>query len=150
MAHMTRPRLKAVETHADFTMLLTFVNGATFLVDFKPIIADSIGLAPLNDPAEFTRAMVIPGEGWAVEWEESDIQIGADTLWLDAQAQNAADEGTRVFTRWRSKYRLGLKQSAEALGLTIRTVSAYSNGRRPIPRTVQLACVGWEALHKAA
>ena len=150
MAHMTRPRLSAVETLDDFKMKLTFINGAVFMIDFKAFFVESPGLLPLRDPAEFAKAAIIPGEGWTVEWVEQDIQIGADTLWLDAQAQNATDESTRFFAGWRARYGLGLKQAADALGVTPRTISAYSNGSRPIPKTVRLACIGWEALKKAA
>jgi hypothetical protein len=150
MAHMTRPRLQQVEPLADFTMKLTFRNGSNFIVDFKPFFAESPGLDPLRDPAVFANAVTISGEGWTVEWPDCDIQIGADTLWMDAQAQNAPDESTRFFTGWRARYGLGLKQAAEALGLTPRTISAYSSGSRPIPKTVHLACIGWEAMHKKA
>lgn len=150
MAQMTRPRFAAVETLDGFRMKLTFVNGTVFTVDFTQFFSDSPGLLPLKDPEEFARATIAPGEGWTVEWVERDIQIGADTLWLDAQAQNAPDESIRFFAGWRARYGLGLKQAAEALGVTPRTISAYSNGSRPIPKTVRLACIGWETLKKAA
>ena len=150
MAPMTRPRLKQVEPLPDFTLKLTFVNDATFVVDFKPFFTESPGLAPLRDPVIFAQAVMIPGEGWTVEWPVCDVQIGADTLWMDALAQHAPNEETRAFAGWRSRYGLSLKQAANALGLTPRTISAYSNGSRPIPKTVQLACIGWETLKKAA
>jgi hypothetical protein len=152
MAKMTRPRLKAVEVLPDFKLRLTFINEAVFSVDFKQFFDEYPGLAPLREAGTFNKATLIPGEGWAVEWPEQDIQVGADTLWLDAQAQNAQDEGTRFFARWRARYGLSLKQAAEALGITTRTVSAYSSGSRPIPKAVQLACIGWETVqqHRAA
>ena len=85
-----------------------------------------------------------PGEGWTVEWPDLDIQIGADTLWLDAQAQNASDENTRIFAKWRAKHGLSLKEAAVALGITPRTISAYGTCKRPVPRYIVLACKGWE------
>ncbi len=102
------------------------------------------GLQPLKDPAAFAKAMVITDEGWTVEWPELDIQIGADTLWLDAQAQNAADENYRGFAQWRVRHRLSLADAANALGMTTRTMSAYGSGKRPVPRYIALACKGWE------
>jgi len=149
MAQMKRPRLSTIETLDDFKLRLTFRNDSIFTVDFKPFFDESVGLAPLRDPVEFAKASVDEW-GWTVEWVERDIQIGSDTLWLDAQAQNAPDEQTRFFTGWRARHGFGLKQAADALGLTPRTISAYSNGSRPIPKTVQLACIGWETLHKTA
>ena len=150
MAPMTRPRLRQVEPLPDFTMKLTFINDATVMIDFKPFFTESPGLAPLRDPEVFRQAVMNPGEGWTVEWPAFDIQIGADTLWLDALAQLAPNEEARAFAGWRSRYGLSLKQAAEALGVTPRTISAYSNGSRPIPKSIQLACIGWETLQKAA
>lgn len=146
MATMTRPRLKAVQALDDFRLRLTFINGVVYTVDCKPFFKDHKQLAPLQDVKVFSGACVLPGEGWAVEWPACDIQIGTDTLWLDALAQNAPDESTRFFAGWRAKYGLSLKQAAEALGLTPRTISAYSAGSRPVPKAVRLACIGWESL----
>lgn len=74
--------------------------------------------------------------------------FGADTLWLDAQAQNAADENTRIFAQWRARYGLSLSQAAQALGMTARTMSAYGTGARPVPRYIALACKGWEVVQR--
>lgn len=144
MATMRRPRLAAIKTLAEFVMRLTFVDGSGHTVDFKPFFDEAPGLAPLRDPAAFARAVIIEGEGWTVEWPELDIQIGADTLWLDAKAQEAQDENTRIFAEWRARNGLSLAAAAKALGITPRTVSAYGTGARPVPRTVALACKGWE------
>lgn len=86
---MRRPRLKSVEVLAEHQLRLCFFNGAEFDLDFRPLIAESKGLEPLSNPAVFALAQLIPGEGWEVTWPEVDIQIGADTLWLDAQAASA-------------------------------------------------------------
>lgn len=145
MARMKRPRLSGIETLTDFRMQLAFVGGEVYTLDFKPLFQESPGLARLHDPEIFATATLIDGEGWTVEWPTLDIQIGADTLWLDAQAQNAADENTRIFAQWRARHGLSLSQAAQALGMTSRTVSAYGTGARPVPRYIALACKGWEA-----
>jgi hypothetical protein len=145
MASMKRPRLTAVEALPDYRLRLAFVDGSVYMVDFTEFFDESPGLAPLKDPAAFIKASLILDEGWSVEWPELDIQIGADTLWLDAQAQNAPDENTRIFARWRAKYGLSLSEAARELGMTPRTMSAYGNGQRPVPRHIALACKGWEA-----
>jgi DNA-binding XRE family transcriptional regulator len=102
----------------------------------------------LREAKAFAGAALADGEGWAVEWPDRDIQIGADTLWLDAQAQSAPDENTRIFAQWRARHGLSLNQAAEALGMTTRTMSAYGTGARPVPRYIALACKGWEAEHE--
>lgn len=143
---MTRPRLAKVKVLSKGKLRLLFVNGAQFDVDMAPLIDQSPGLAPLRDAAVLATARLIPGEGWAVVWPGPDIQIGADTLWLDAQVQNAPDENTRDFVQWRVRHGLSLAQAAQALGLSVRTVSAYGTGARPVPRYMALACRGWDAM----
>lgn len=150
MASMKRPRLSSVEPLAGHRLRLTFVDGRSATLDFLPLIDASPGLEPLRDSAAFAGAMIIPGEGWAVVWPALDIQIGADTLWLDIQAAQAPDENTRAFVQWRSRNGLSLAQAAAALGLTTRTVSAYGTGARPVPRYIALACKGWEVERRQA
>ncbi|OQX20465.1 MAG: hypothetical protein BWK76_01325 [Desulfobulbaceae bacterium A2] len=145
MATMKRPRLKAVEVLPDYRLRLTFADSSVYVVSLAQDFDAFPGLAPLRTPAVFATATIIPGEGWTVEWPECDIQIGADTLWLDAQAQNASDENTRFFAQWRVRNHMSLADAAKALGMTTRTVSAYGTGARPVPRYIALACKGWEA-----
>lgn len=148
MAQMKRPRLqsvKVVKGKSSPILRLQFIDGSTYTVDFAPLLAESKGLKPLKDPVVFAQATLLEGEGWAVVWPEHDIQIGADTLWLDAQAQNAPDENTRIFAQWRARNGLSLVNAAEALGMSTRTISAYGSGKRPVPRYMALACKGWSA-----
>lgn len=147
MASIKRPRLSSVNALAKFRLRLTFTDCSVFTVDFTPLFDELPGLAPLCNDKAFAGAALTDGEGWAVEWTAFDIQIGADTLWLDAQAQNAPDENTRIFAQWRARHGLTLNQAAEALGMTIRTMSAYGTGARPVPRYIALACKGWETEH---
>lgn len=149
MASMKRPRLKAVEVLDRHRLRLTFIDNSVRTVDFSPFFDESPGLAPLRDPAAFAKACIGEDCGWTVEWPEHDIQIGADTLWLDAQAQSAPDENTRVFAQWRARNGLTLAQAAAALGMTPRTMSAYGTGARPVPRYIALAVKGWEAERRA-
>lgn len=56
------------------------------------------GLKHLTKGKAFLGA-TLGDAGWMVEWPELDIQIGADTLFLDALAQTAPDENSRIFIR---------------------------------------------------
>ncbi len=124
MATMKRPRLAAVKALSGHRLRLTFIDGSIYTVALAGEFDKFPGLAPLRDSKAFSRAVVIEGEGWTVEWPALDIQIGADTLWLDAQAQNAPDENTRLFAQWRARHGLSLTEAAKALGMTSRTMSA--------------------------
>jgi hypothetical protein len=42
------------------------------------------------------------------------------------------------------------RHAAEAIGMTRRMIAYYKNGSRPIPKTVWLACLGYEVLERHA
>lgn len=143
-ATMKRPRLLAVEVLDDYKLRLHFINGSIYTVSMAEELEKTARLRLLKNPEVFKKAAVIVGEGWTVEWADLDIQFCADILWLDAQAQNAPDENTRIFAQWRARHGLSLADAAKALGMTTRTMSAYGTGARPVPRYIALACKGWE------
>jgi len=147
MLPMKRPRLSAVQALSDFRLALTFIDGQELTLDLCRDIKAYPGLQPLLDPKVFLTA-TLDDYGWTVEWLEPDIQIGADTLYMDALAQNAADENTRIFIDWRARTGLSLARAAEALGVSARSISRYSNGREAVPRSLALACLGWDSLQQ--
>ena len=141
---MKRPRLAAVEPLPNYQLKMTFINGCIMTVDKGEAIFAKPGLAPLRDPAAFAKVRLTNSVGWTIEWTDFDIQIGADTLWLEALLQTATDENTRTFLAWRLRNGLSLADAARALGMTTRTMSAYGTGARPVPYHIALACKGWE------
>lgn len=146
MLSMKRPRLSAVQALPNGRLALTFVDGQQWTLDLSEDFLAYPGLRPLRDADVFDTAE-LGDDGWSVEWLESDIQIGADTLYRDALAQNARDENTRIFMAWRARTGLPLNQAAEALGVSPRSITRYSNGREAVPRSLALACLGWDSLH---
>ncbi len=144
MASMKRPRLKTVKALPGFRLELVFINGEAYEISLAEDVKTRPGLAPLCKGRAWFGVQADPW-GWEIEWPELDIQIGADTLWMDAQSQNTTDEATREFLLWRSRNGLSLSAAATALGVTSRTISAYTTGARPVPRYILLACKGWEA-----
>jgi Helix-turn-helix len=84
--------------------------------------------------------------GHSLTWPDG-FELGADSLWLDTL--DAIGRGdARQFLEWRLANGLSLSKAAEALGLARRTVAYYSNGDRSVPKTVLLACKGWDATHR--
>jgi hypothetical protein len=81
-----RPRLSSVQPSEDFCLALTFVDGQQLRVDLSQDLQRYPGLKPLLDPKVFCAAN-LGNEGWTVEWLDPDIQLGADTLYLDALVQ---------------------------------------------------------------
>ena len=98
MASMKRPRLRAVQARPGAILELTFISGQHFTLDMSKDLKTYPGLEPLTNGNAFEGAALGDG-GWTVEWPELDIQIGADTLFLDALAQAAPDGNTRIFIR---------------------------------------------------
>ncbi|RLU04709.1 hypothetical protein CS078_21945 [Pseudomonas prosekii] len=147
MLPMKRPRLAAVKALSGFRLELTFIDGQQLTLSLSGDLQTYPGLRPLLDNRVF-EAAAIGDDGWTVEWADADIQIGADSLYLDALAQNAADENTRIFIDWRARTGLPLNQAAEALGVSARSISRYSNGREAVPRALALACLGWDSLQQ--
>lgn len=83
--------------------------------------------------------------GHSLVWPDG-FELGADSLWLDTlDAIGRSD--AREFLGWRLANGLSLAKAAEALGLARRTVAYYSNGDRPVPKSILLACKGWDAMH---
>jgi len=146
MLPMKRPRLSAVRALPEYRLALTFIDGQQLTLDLSRDLLAFPGLQPLQGSA--FDAATLGDDGWCVEWPEPDIQIGADTLYLDALAQNAADENTRIFIDWRARTGLPLNQAAEALGVSTRSISRYSSGREAVPRSLALACLGWDFLQQ--
>ena len=74
---------------------------------------------------------------------------GAARLLEIALEQNGRADAVE-FIRWRWKHGLSLTDAAEALGLSRRQVAYYASGEHEVPRTVLLACKGWEVERQAA
>jgi hypothetical protein len=83
--------------------------------------------------------------GHGLIWADG-TELGADSLWLDTLDATGRGDA-RLFLEWRLANGLSLSKAADALGLARRTVAYYSNGDRPVPKTVLLACKGWDAMH---
>ncbi len=119
---------------------LVWSNGTRAQLDLGALLDDPAFVA-LRDPALFKRA-ALGDWGHSIVWP-GEIELGADRLWQESlTATDRAD--TRQFLEWRMRHGLSLGKTAEALGLSRRTVAYYSNGERRVPRPILLACRGWE------
>jgi hypothetical protein len=84
--------------------------------------------------------------GHSLTWPDG-FELGADCLWLETvDAIGRSD--VRHFLERRLANGLSLAKAADVLGLAWRTVAYYSNGDRAVPKTVLLACKGWDATHR--
>lgn len=130
----------AAKVKAPTTVALRWSDGTRADVDLRNVLRGK-NFVRLRDPAEVARVSV--GEwGHSLEWP-SGVELGADSLWLETlSATGHAD--ARAFPEWRLRHGLSLAGTADALGLSRRMVAYYSNGEKPVPKSIQLACKGWE------
>ena len=142
------PRIETMEVKLPCTLVLVWSSGDVTPINLQATIEHRTYYAALADASLFAQAKI---ERWghAVVWSDT-IDMGADGLWAEAMQQNPAPDPIAEFEAWKARNHLSLTTAAHALGITRRTVSAYASGMRPIPKTVLLACKGWEAQRIAA
>jgi len=120
---------------------LRWSDGAEGEVDLAEWLKQP-AFASLRDPAEFARVQV--GDlGHSLTWS-GGAEAGADALWLESLTARRRGD-TRAFLEWRQRNGLSLSKAAEALGVSRRMAAYYADGEKPVPKTVLLACRGWEA-----
>jgi hypothetical protein len=140
-------RIASVKHAGEYKLRLRWVSGKTMTVDLSEPVHRLKGMRPLRDEAVFARAAKGEG-GHSIVWPD-EIDMGADRLWEMSLEQNGHLDAVE-FIRWRWRYGLSLSDAAEALGLSRRQVAYYASGERAVPRTVLLACKGWEAERQSA
>ena len=141
------PLIKSVKVDGVQRLVIGWSTGETLECDLGDVIKHHSALAPLADPAFFSQVAV---EEWGhgLDWP-GGLDMGADRLYQLCREQ-AGVLSPAAFDEWMKRNNLSLTTAAEALGMTRRMIAHYRSGSRPIPKTVQLACIGWEALRKAA
>src|SRR5579863_246806 len=128
-------------TAARYVLRLRWTNDKVFVVDLEESVHRLKALKNLRDRKFFARAEIGEG-GHSIVWPDG-ADMGADRLWEIALEQNGRP-ATAEFIRWRMRNGLSLTDAAAAVGISRRAVAYYASGEEPVPRTVQLACIGWE------
>ena len=95
-----------------------------------------------QSPAFFAQMQLEAWGGHGLDWP-GGLSLDADRLYALCREQ-AVSPAARAFDAWMQRNRLSLTAAAQALGMTRRSITAYRTGNRPVPRTVALACKGWE------
>jgi hypothetical protein len=119
-------------------------NDQEATIDLGKVLEDD-AYSPLRQGAVF-QAVQIGDWGQSLVWP-GEIEIGADSLWLDCLSAWGRED-TRAFLEWRLRNGFSAAAAAQALGITRPSVVKYSTGAT-VPRSIQLACRGWDALKAA-
>lgn len=143
-------QLTAVKALASHTLRLTYADGEVFEVNLQPWITSTRALHPLKNAARFAKAKRGLG-GRSVDWAGDaagsaiELDLGADNL-RNLAIEQAGGIGHERIWNWLHDTGLTLEQAAVALGISRRMLIYYRDGEKPIPRSVWLACLGWEAV----
>lgn len=136
------PQLQAVEAIEPYRLRTIWSTGEVLEVDVEDRLRRHAALAPILEPAMFTRVHISEW-GNSIEWV--DEEFGADNVYAWAKEQ-AGEVSHEMFDDWMTRNGLSLSGAAEALGISRRMVSYYRTAHKPIPRQTWLACLGWEAV----
>jgi hypothetical protein len=135
----------SIQPAAPWTLAIEWSDATRVTLNLEHALRGAARRA-LRDPANFRRA-TIDEWGHAIQWPFG-TEISAERLWLETLSATGRSDA-RDFLEWRLRHGLSLSNAAEALGLSRRMVAYYSNGEKPVPRSILLACKGWEVSHAA-
>ena len=76
-------------------------------------------------------------------WLNDELEMAADNL-RHLAVEQAGGIGHERLIEWVHRHRLTQAQAADAIGISRRMLNYYLSGAKPIPKTVWLACLGWE------
>lgn len=138
------PKLETVEAVAPYRLRTTWSTGEVPPVD--------VITHPAQDPGTRAhpgcRGVCAHAEwGGGIEWFDTRIWRGQRLRMGQEQAGEVSHE---MFGDWMHRNDLSLTTAAEALGISRRMVSYYRTAHKAIPRSIWLACLGWEATRPKA
>ncbi len=142
MIHDPQLTIAAHAVRLPYGLSVTFADGETFQVDLEPMIKTYPVMRPLGDSDLFKQAHPDARGGYVV-WIDDDLELAADNLRNMAIEQSGGIGHERLWG-WLDKHGLTQERAAQALGVSRRMLNYYLSGAKPIPKTVWLACLGWE------
>ena len=147
MIHELQHTIRALSVSGPSALTLTFADGATMALDLAPIISKHPALSALCDPVLFAKARVDALGGYVV-WVDDDLEMAADNL-RNAAIEQAGGIGPERLLNWMYDNKLTQERAADAIGVSRRMLNYYLSGAKPIPKTVWLACLGWQTVGKS-
>jgi hypothetical protein len=134
-------KLHSVSVIAPMTLQVNYDKNRSLDVSFESLTNQLTIFAPLKDEREFATAEVTDF-GWTLEWS-CGASLDSDRV-LEMALEQKGMINNIHFRHWQDSHGLSLSKAADALGLSRRTVSQYRTGIHHVPKTVYLACKGWE------
>lgn len=141
---MEAPKIKKLCPGNGRVLSIAWKGGAESPVDLKSFLDGYAVFAPLRADEAAFRAVSVGEWGWCAHWS-ADMEIAAETLW-----RLALEQGAAWLRTWRTEHRMTQAGAASALGVSPRMWRYYEGAAHLLPKTVRLACVGFDAQARAA
>lgn len=124
--------------------------GLTEEVDLAPVLMQFRVFAPLRgNPALFATVSVIE-DGTALGWADGRIDMAATTVERLAKVADLTRMTAEAFRAWMERHHFNYDTAGAAIGIGRRQIAYYLSGEKAIPRTVALACAGYDAVAQQA
>lgn len=123
-------------------VLVTWRDSRESVIDLAGFLAGFAVFVPLDNDECFAGVAV--GEYGREIGCGGDMAIAARTLYRLATEQHPEATPADRFGAWMMRNGLSATTAAAVLGIGRRTVIYYRTGQKPIPRLVELACMGVE------
>jgi Protein of unknown function (DUF2442) len=138
MSEFFTPKLLAVQALAPYQLRTTWSTGEVLDVDVAQVMQGA-AFVEIRKPEVFSTVRT---DGFSIEW--FDTELGPDNVYAWAKEQ-AGEVSHEMLGAWMLRNGLSLSGVAQALGISRRMVSYYRTAAKAIPRSIWLACLGWEA-----
>lgn len=143
---MTQPQfiITRVTAQLPARLALSFADGFNGVADLADLIARHPTLARLRDDKVFSQVALDEWHRGVVFAGDDDLSLASDNL-RALILEQAGEYSHQQIIVWMARHGLSLDAAAEALGISRRMLAYYRSGEKPIPKTVGLAMLGWEA-----
>jgi hypothetical protein len=137
MSDFFHPKLQSVDALEPYRLRTTWSTGEVLDVDVSNVLRGP-AFTEIRQPDVFAK---VHTDGFSIEW--FDTELGPDNVYAWAKEQ-AGEVSHEMLGNWMYRNKLSLSTAADALGISRRMVSYYRTAQKAIPRSIWLACLGWE------
>jgi hypothetical protein len=143
MSDFFHPKLQSVDALEPYRLRTTWSTGEVLDVDVSNVLRGPV-FTEIRQPEVFAK---VHTDGFSIEW--FDTELGPDNVYAWAKEQ-AGEVSHEMLGNWMYRNKLSLSTAADALGISRRMVSYYRTAQKAIPRSIWLACLGWEVTRPKA
>ncbi len=143
---MNQPQFVITQVKAIATgeLALTFADGFTCTIDLSEVLTSHPSLKKARMPHVFYKVSLDEWKRGVIFGGDDDLALASDNLRALAIEQ-AGDYSHQQIIAWMHRHDLTLDSAAAALGVSRRMLAYYRSGEKPVPKSIGLAMLGWEA-----